>query len=80
MTGEPRLRLAEDLGEIHHAEAAARGEREQAEPGRLGGGAELQQQAVHGLAYDIKISLCRGMARFLDARIPVELARFRPRG
>ena len=45
---QPGLRLAEDFGELHHAETAPGGEREQAEPGRLGGGAQAGEEAFHG--------------------------------
>ena len=37
---QPRLRLAEDFGELHDAEFAARGQREQAQAGRFGGGTQ----------------------------------------
>ena len=49
MAGQARLRLAEDLGELRHAEGAAAGQRQQAEAGRFGGGAQAGQQAFHRL-------------------------------
>ena len=58
MAGEARLRLAEDLGELRDAEGAAAGQRQQAEAGRLGGGAQAGQQVFHGSWYYINISLC----------------------
>ena len=49
VAGQARLRLAEDLGELRHAEGAAAGQRQQAEAGRFSGGAQAGQQAVHRL-------------------------------
>ena len=49
VTGEARLRLAEDIGELRDAECAAAGQRQQAEAGRFGGGAQAGQQGFHGL-------------------------------
>ena len=50
MAREARLRLAQHLAQVGHAEGAAGAEREQPEPRRLGGGAKLCEDAVHGLA------------------------------
>ena len=58
VAGQARLRLAKDLGEFRHAEGAATGQRQQAQAGRFGGGTQAGQQALHGLANDINISLC----------------------
>ncbi len=49
VAGQARLRLAEDLGELRHAEGAAAGQRQQAEASRFSGGAQAGQQAVHRL-------------------------------
>ena len=49
VAGQARLRLAEDLGELRHAEGAAAGQRQQAQAGRFGGGTQTGQQAFHGL-------------------------------
>ena len=49
MAGQPGLRLAEDFGELHDAEAAARRQREDAQAGRLGAGAQGGEEGVHGL-------------------------------
>ncbi len=51
MAGQARLRLAEDFGELHHAERAAGGEREQAQPGRFGGGAQAGEEVFHVATY-----------------------------
>ena len=48
VAGEAGLRLAEDFGELHHAERAAGGERQQAQPGRLGAGAQGEEEGIHG--------------------------------
>ena len=48
MAGQPRLGLPKDFGEFHHAEAAAGGEGEQTQPGRLGNGAQAGEEAFHG--------------------------------
>jgi hypothetical protein len=70
-----RRRVRADVPKHHGqlgrcAGAAARNvsapaKREQAEPCGFGGGAELGEQGVHGLADDINISLCPadGMVR-----------------
>ena len=47
VAGQAGLRLAEDFGELGDAEGTARGEREEAEAGRLRGGAECGEQGVH---------------------------------
>ena len=49
VAGQARLRLAEDLGELRHAEGAAAGQRQQAEASWFSGGAQAGQQAVHRL-------------------------------
>jgi len=45
--GEPRLRLAEDFREFHHAETAPGGEREKPKPGGLRDGAQAGEEAFH---------------------------------
>ena len=47
MARQPRLRLSEDFGEVHDAKGAPRGEREEPQSGRLGGGAKSGEQAFH---------------------------------
>ena len=49
VAGQPGLRLAEDFGELHHAETAAGGEREQPQPGRLSDGAQAGEEAFHAV-------------------------------
>ena len=49
VAGEARLRLAEDLGQFDDAEGAARGQRQQAQPGRLGAGAKGGEEGIHAL-------------------------------
>ena len=48
VAGEARLRLAQDLGELRNTEGAATGQCQQAEAGRLSGGAQAGQQVFHG--------------------------------
>ncbi len=47
VAGQPGLRLAQDLGELHDAERAPRRQREQPQPGRLGAGAQGEEERVH---------------------------------
>ena len=58
MARQARLRLPQDLGEIHDAERAPARQGEQPQPCRLGAGAKGEEERFHAGCYDIKISLC----------------------